>query len=315
MLCFFLLCAPAGAQTNIDPARAADALPMRDLLLSEEELANETEADAAAGLEEENAFAPVTPGDSDIGQQLILKREEKKQPFTLYVDNSIFWTDNAANVRAGQINDWFFVSGINLTWQERLHSRFYGDASLSQNFYRYDRLPALDYESGNASVGFLLLMPELANTIWHCHYIYQRITQGISDEPIYQTHNLRGGMQKTILIDRLNSFNLGAVASLSVDADPDILQRHEYTLQAGYRFKVMRDLFFSLNYRFGYFDYFNLEGREDFYHNFGTSLNWRPRKHLELSASYNYSINESNLEFFDYEAQLAGPAISLKFKF
>ena len=306
---------PAAAQTRIDPARAADAVPTSDLIRSADDFAASMTSAASAGLDEENAFAPVTPGDSDIGQQLILKREEKKQPFALYADSSMFWTDNAANVRSGEIDDWFFVGGVTASWQDRLHSRFYGDIFASQHFYRYNELDVLDYESGNLGVGVLVLMPELANTIWHLHYAYQRITQGLGDAAIYQTHNLRGGMQKTFLIDRLNSVNVGMIASLALDADPDILQRHEYTLQAGYKFKIMRDLFFSLNYRFGYFDYFNLASREDFYHNMGASLNWRPRKFLELSASYNYAVNDSNLDFFDYEGQLAGPAMSLKFKF
>ncbi len=192
---------------------------------------------------------------------------------------------------------------------------FTGDAYVSQHFYRYDDLDVLDYESGQAGLGCLILMPELANSIWHLHYTYQRITQGLDEPAAYQTHNLRGGVQKTFLIDRLNSFNTSLLASIALDAEPDILQRHQYSFQAGYKFKIMRDLILSLGYRFEYFDYFNLAGREDFYHSVSGNLSWRPRKFLELSANYNFAVNDSNLDFFDYEAQLAGPSLRVSFKF
>lgn len=299
------------AQTLIDPARASAAVPVdaaqRDL--------NAPAQAASAGLEEQNDYAPASPGDDDLGQQLILKRNEKVEPFRAWLDSAGYWTDNAANVNAGQIDDWFWTGGVNLAWQQRLSGRFYGDVYAGQRVYRYDELDALDYEDGQFSAGLLVLLPEMLNSIFHVHYGYQRITQGIDDEPIYQAHMLKTGIQKTFLIDRLNSIYVNLGASLSLDTEPDILSRHEYSSTVGYSYKIMRDLSFSLSYRLSYFDYYNLEGREDWYHNWGAALTWQPYECLEVTASYNYSLNRSNLDAFDYEAQLAGPSLALKFKF
>jgi hypothetical protein len=303
---------PLAAQTRLDPARAAAATPTEAM---NQELIRQASEAASAGLDEENAYAPASPGDSDLGDQLILKRLEKVQPFTVWLDSSVFWTDNAANVNQGKIDDWFYVGGVNFSWQQRLKSRFYGDVYLGQHWYQYDQEDALNYENGEVSAGFLVLAPELANSIFFLNYYYQRITQDIDESPIYETHNIRTGVQKTFLINRLNSVNVGLMSSFALTADPNELRRHEHSLTLGYNLKITRELLFALNYRLIYYDYFELDGREDWYHNFGAYLAWQPTKYLELSAGYNFTLNESNYEVFDYESQLTGPSVMLKYKF
>ena len=303
---------PTHGQTIIDPARAAAATQTD---AATQGLLRDQQSASAGGLDMEAAFAPMSPGDEDIGQQLILKRNEKSYPFAAWLDSSLFWTDNAANVNQGNIEDWFYVGGVNLAWQQRLGGRFYGDVYAGQHWFRYDELSELDYESGEASLGTLVVLPELANAIFHLHYYYQRITQDIGDDPIYETHNLRAGIQKTFLIDRLSSINVNLQSSFALETDPDILRRHEHSLLLGYNFKIKRDLIFTFSYRLAYYDYFNLEDRHDWYHNFGAALTWRPKEYLEFSAGYNFTLNESNYDVFSYESHLAGPTVAAKVKF
>ncbi|OAI56213.1 hypothetical protein AYO49_01000 [Verrucomicrobiaceae bacterium SCGC AG-212-N21] len=299
-------------QTRLDPARAATATQpdaaAQSIIRAQEEA-------SSGGLDMENVFAPVSPGDEDIGQQLILKRNEKNQPFSVWLDSSIYWTDNAANVHEGEIDDWFYVGGVNVAWQQRLHSRFYADVYAGQHWYRYDELSELDYESGEASAGLLVVLPELGNSIFHAHYYYQRITQDIGDDPIYETHNIRVGLQKTFLINRLNSINASYMSSFALETDPEVLQRHEHSLLLGYNFKIKRDWILNLSYRLAYYDYFNLENRHDWYHNLGAALLWRPSEHFEASLGYYFTLNESNFDIFSYESHLAGPALAVRYKF
>lgn len=308
----FALASSLAAQTVVDPARAATGTPTD---AANQALIREQAEATSAGLDTENEYTPASPGDSDIGHQLILKRNEKNQPFTAWLDSGYFWTDNAANVNAGAIDDWFYVGGVNLAWQQRLSGRFYGDVYFGQHFYRYDELGELDYENGEFSAGLLVIAPELANSVFHLHYYYQRITQGLDESPIYEAHNVRVGAQKTFLINRLNSVNLSLLSSFALETDPEVLRRHEHSMYVGYNFKVTREWLLSLSYRLMYYDYFRLEDREDWYQNFGAALVWRPSKNVELSASYNFTLNESNYEVFDYESSLAGPSLALKLKF
>ncbi len=281
----------------------------------DEELLKSQDLASSGGLEVENTFAPTTPGDNDLGQQLILKRNDKIQPFKVWADGGAFWTDNAANANEGELDDWFFSGGVNAAWQQRVAGRFYADVFLAQHWYSYDEYSELDYEAGDAAVGTLILMPELFNSILHAHYYYQRITQNIEDSPIYETHNVRVGMQKTFLIDRLNSINTGILASFGCETEPDLLQRHEYAALFGYNFKITRSLVLSLSYRIAYYDYFNLDGREDWYHNTGANVVWRPKEFCELSVGYNFVSNQSSEDYFSYDAQTTGPSLALTIKF
>lgn len=311
LLALSLLATTAWSQTAFDPSRASQAV--RPDVTAEPLIRDEPPG--PRGLADENNFAIPTPGDSDIGQQLILKREERRQPFFVALDSASFFTDNAANVSAGAKSDWFYVGGITAGWQPRLTNRLYFDAYVAQHWFRYSEFSVLNYEEGEASVGAILVMPELWNTLWHLHYYYERITQGLDETPIYQTHTLRAGVQKTILVDRLNSINLAAMAALSMEASPKELRRHEYSFYAAWNLRLFRQLFLTSSYRLGYYDYFNLDDRADWYHNFGVALSYRPKDWLELAVSWNYSLNRSNYDVFSYDSQLVGPAVSLKAKF
>lgn len=302
----------ASAQTLPDPVRASDNLPFTS---APTPVAESASSPSHRGLEDENQFAPTTPGDSDIGQQLILKRNEQVDSFRFWLNTSAFWTSNVANTFTNELDDWFLSAGAGVSWQPRISRRVFGDVFLSQNWYLYDEYDILDYQLGETGAGLLVIMPELGHSLLHVHYIYQRVTADIDDDAFYQSHIIRAGIQKTFLINRLNSINVGALASFALDTDPSTLQRHEYTATAGYNFKITRELILNLSYRLTYYDYFNLFGRHDWYQNLGAGLTWSPTKYLDLTASYNFALNRSNEEVFDYDTHLAGPTLSLRFKF
>jgi hypothetical protein len=306
-----LFAAPAWSQTAFDPSRASQAIRPD---ISAQPLLRDEPA-GPRGLADENNFAITTPGDSDIGQQLILKRQERVRPFYVALDSAEYFTDNAFDTHTDARKDWFYVGGLTAGWQPRLTNRIYFDASLAQHWFRYADFSELDYEEGEALAGVIMVMPELWNTLWHLHYYYERITQGMDNKPIYQTHTIRAGVQKNIIIDRLNTINISALAAFSVAASPTELRRHEYSLFAAWNLRLFRQLFLTTSYRLGYYDYLNLEDREDWFHNFGVALAYRPKEWLELAVSWNYSLNRSNIDVFSYDAQLVGPAVSLKAKF
>ncbi len=302
----------ASAQNLVDPSRLSEGIrPDRNA----QPLLRDSNGLVRGTLAEENVYAPRTTGDDDIGLQLILKRQDRQEPFSASLDSAEYFTDNAANLNKGAQQDWFFVGGVNLGYQPRITGTLYFDTSVSEHWYRYDKLSQLDYEDGTAAVGLIKLMPKWWNTIWHVHYCYERITQGLDNSALYQSHNLRLGVQKTAFIDRLNSLNLSLMANLAFDTTPETLKRNEYSALTGWNFKISPKTVFTLSYRLAYYDYSNLDGRQDWYHNFGATVSYRPTSWCELAATYGYTLNRSNQEVFTYDAQLAGPSIGLKMKF
>lgn len=302
----------AKAQVSPDLSRTANAIDAtasnRTGILQQDALGT------ANSLQSTNTFAPMTPGDQDIGQQFILKRNERVEPWLVTMDNSVFWTDNEANVHTGRIEDWFWVGGLNVGYQPQLSKRVYLNLNIGEHWFEYNRLTALDFQSGEAVAGVIVVVPELWSTIWYANYYYNRITQGLSYSSIYDTNDLRLGAQKTIFIDRLNSVNLGFQTAFAVAADPQALRRNEYTITAAYNFKIMRDLTLILGYNLSYFDYFRVN-RDDWFNNLNAQLVYQPYPWLEVALGYTYTANRSNVTAFSYDTQLVGPSVTLKAKF
>jgi hypothetical protein len=312
LITLLMICASSAAgQTLNDPARAADATSQAGIGSS---LFGKKSTNFP-GLEEDAATAPESPGDADLGAQVILADARRRKAFTAWIDSSLFWTDNAFNIGGVKTEDWFYVGGLNLAWQQPLGGRFYADAYAGQHWYRYDDFTRLSYDFGELRFGILAVLPELRNAVLSLHYGYQRITDGIDNEELYEAHLMRLGLQKTFLIDHRNSIAAGVLASFATGTSPGNLQRHEYALQLSHHLKLAPKLNLSTAYRLSYFDYFNFQGRQDWYQNMGVSLNYLPSNHFEISLGYYFAVNSSNNSFFDYQTQLGGLSIAGKIRF
>ena len=101
----------ASGQTLIDPSRLSESIRPN---LNTQPMLRDSNGLVRGTLAEENVYAPHTPGDDDIGLQLILKRQDRIEPFSASLDSAEYFTDNAANVNKGAQRDWFYVGGVNL---------------------------------------------------------------------------------------------------------------------------------------------------------------------------------------------------------
>ncbi|MDB6139956.1 MAG: hypothetical protein JWO94_3028, partial [Verrucomicrobiaceae bacterium] len=263
-------------------------------------------------ISEENAFAPGSPGDDDIGQQLILKQVPKNDPFHFSADGYVFYTNNAANTSAGERRDTFFGWRAAAAFQPKITNRLFADVSVSEDWFRYNDLNELDFESFDASASLLYAMPELADSLLFAGYRYNRITNDF--DSLLNDHSVRAGIQKTVLIDRRNSIGLGLMGSWDLQSDVPAIKRDEYSADVGWRFKLFPNLQFSLGYRSTYFDYAEA-GRGDNLHNLAFGVSYVPWKNCEVYLSATYSFNHSNFAVYDYNAANLGGGLGVRFKF
>ncbi|MCB1208383.1 MAG: outer membrane beta-barrel protein [Verrucomicrobiales bacterium] len=266
------------------------------------------------GLEEENAFAPPTMGDDDIGQQLILKETPRDRWFRAYADTFAFWTTNAANVSAGEQEDWYWGGRLGAGYQPRLTNRLFADIDLGQQFVRYDKFDALDFENLEASASLIYIEPKLASTLFFLGVQYQRITSDTFGDELYNSYSLRAGAQKVFLLNRRNSIHLSLMADWDLDTDVDQLYRDEYLADVAWRYKLMRDLSVGLSYRATWLDYREVD-RQDWLHLAGVSISYQPRPWLEVYLAGSYALNRSNIEVFGYETSTVGLGLGVKLKF
>lgn len=300
--------APGSAQT-VDPTRFGEGIRPLSVpnLLAEDGSAQE-------GLQDENDFAPESPGDNDIGQQLILKDSERERWLSAQMDSFMFWSDNAANLSRGEEEDVFWGSQISVGAQPRLGERLYADAFISQQIYRYDKNDLLDYEYLQASLGLIYLEPRLWNSMLFAQFQYGRTTTDDFSQKILNSYSFLAGIQKTVIFDRRNSLYMNLMGDWDLDADVDQLANSQYIADFSYRFKIMRDLILSASYRFTWFDYQEVD-RSDALNTMGVFLTWMPKKWLNVYAGSSFNINESDVDAFDYQTTNLGGGVGIHFRF
>lgn len=257
-------------------------------------------------------FAPESAGDSDIGQQMILHQREKISNFTFNADAYLFWTDNAAHVPRGEVDDVFWGWRAELSWFPRIHGNLFGGVSLAQDWVRYNAFEGLNFETMEVTPGLSYVVPQLRNTTFFVQYQYQRLTQDFDE--LMNRHAARFGVHKTWLINRRNAIDTMLLGSWDIDNDVDQLKRNEYSADIAWHFKLTQSLRMALQYRYTFFDYAEF-GREDSLHLVGLNFEWSIRKWLVLYAYASYAFNDSNYSVYDYQAGSTGGGIGLRAKF
>ncbi len=266
----------------------------------------------AGGATEFDSYAPSSLGDNDIGEQLILRQKEKVERFTFAADSLVMWTDNAAHASAGELDDAFWGGRVAADWQPVIAGGLMAPVGISQSWYRYDELDALDFETFDVNGGLAYLAPQLGNVMFFAQYQFERVTQ-YGDE-LMNSHSVRAGAQHLLLLNRRNSIQSALYADVDVDNDVDALKRNEYIGSVAWRFKLTRKVETVLSYRYTYFDYAEVD-RQDHLHLVDLSVVYTPFKWLQVYASAAYGLNQSSLDVYDYEAGTLGGGIGLRLRF
>src|SRR5436190_23883999 len=78
----------------------------------------------------DNGRAVESENDADIGEQEILKRIERYEPFTVSVATPIYYTSNVALVRNGEQSDVVFAPAAGVTYAPRITQTLYGSFTV-----------------------------------------------------------------------------------------------------------------------------------------------------------------------------------------
>jgi hypothetical protein len=294
----------------VDPTRLPESsgIQNRSLVTTDEDEMSRRD------LGEENGFASASEADDDIGQQLILKETPKDRPFRATFDEFALWSNNAANVASGERSDWMWGQRAGVGWQKRIASHWFADVSASQGLYRYRKTGALDFEAMEAMASVLDVEPRFWNVVLVGSFGFTRITNHQFEDSLLNSLSGKFGAQRLIVIDRKNSIQVAMGADWDLTNDVDQVFRDEYSLDLTYKYKIMRDLAVSLAYRMTYFNYREVP-RSDLLHVFGATVSYTPKNWMELYATASYALNDSNIDFYDYETASSGVGLGLKLKF
>jgi hypothetical protein len=262
----------------------------------------------------DNGQAVESPNDPDIGEQGILKRIERYEPFTVSVATPFYYTSNVALTRTGEQGDVLLAPAVGITYAPRFTRTLFGSFTLQRQEFYYDKFPALDFGSFDFRAGLFYILPKLHNLMLRGEYGYNRLTFSNSFNDFFSNHSIFLGAELPFRIGRAQQFSLGTGTSVSLNAEPSPPRRHEFDIYAGYSLKVTRALTLGAVGRIFVRDYRSID-RTDVSEVLALTANYRIAKCFSAGAATTFAWSQSSRSVFDYNVANIGGVLSLSFNF
>jgi Putative beta-barrel porin 2 len=262
----------------------------------------------------DNGRAAESENDADVGEQEILKRIERYEPFTASVATPFYYTSNVALVRSGEQSDVLFAPAAGVTYAPRLTRTLYGSLSVQQQEFYYNKFSALNFGSFDFRAGLSLILPKVHNLVLRAEYDYNRLTLSNSFNTFFENHSLFLSAELPFRFGRAQQISLGVDTNVSLGASPSAPQRDEFDVYAGYAVSLTRSLSLGAVGRLFIRDYRSLN-RTDVSEVFALTANYRITKYFSAGAATTLAWSQSSKSVFDYEVANIGGALSLTFKF
>jgi hypothetical protein len=262
----------------------------------------------------DNGRAAQSENDADVGEQEILKRIERYEPFTASVAVPFYYTSNVGLVRSGEQSDLLFAPTAGVTYAPRLTQTLYGSLSVQQQEFYYDKYSGLNFGSFDFRAGLSLIVPKLHNLILRAEYDYNRLTFSNSFNSFFDNHSLFLSAELPFRIGRAQQISLGADTNVSLSASSSAPQRDEFDVYAGYAVSLTRSLSVGAVGRLFIRDYRSLN-RTDVSEVLAVTANYRINKYFSAGAATTLAWSQSSKSVFDYDVANIGGALSLTFKF
>ena len=263
----------------------------------------------------EGGQAVSSPNDVDLGEQQILKRQERYQPFTATASVPIYYTSNVALTNQNVKGDVVEAPNIGVFYQPRLLANLYGLVDVRQQFFVYDKYSSFDFGSMDVEAGLSYLVPQLSNLVLRAEYDFNRLTLLDDDfDEFYENHSIVLNAELPARIDRAQQISFGVDANISLAADHETPRRNDYEEYVIYSARLTRALSISASGRVAYRVY-HAGGRTDVSEILSLNATYQVTPWWSLSAISSFAHNSSNKEAFRYDVGNVGGAMSLGLRF
>lgn len=261
--------------------------------------------------------APYSPSDSDLGVQEILVERSAKAPVIFNFNTTLLRTDNAPSGNpATDESSWVSATSFALAWRPHVANGWFADVGLGQDFLRYDRDNAVDFENSSFRLGTFKVLPDLDDTIVFVRYEYQRITSTSLSDGDYNAQRIRAGLQKVLWAAPRHQITGSLSGAYEWSAQPSLLERNEAALDIAYRYSITDSLHALASARVSRFS-FDRSGRDDWTYGTALELIWQIDQNFLISASLLFDKNDSDTfgNFNEYESWSAGLGIGAQWTF
>jgi hypothetical protein len=259
-------------------------------------------------------YAPASPNDKDLGDQELLERQERYQPFTVSISTPIYYTSNAALVKHGAEGAALFAPAISAAYQPRLIGNLYGDIGVTQQFFVYSRFSELDFASFDAIAGVTYYIPQFHNLALRAIYDYNRLTDTDDFDEFFVDHSYILSASVPFHIRRAQQVTVGVDTQLSFESHPDGPRRNDYSVYAAYSVSLSRSFSLDATGRITVHDYDTVD-RTDVTEILALSASYHMNDWFTLSLLSSFAWNQSDRSVFDYDVADVGGAMTLIIRF
>lgn len=260
-----------------------------------------------------DSFAPASPADEDLGEQLLLTRSRSYLPFNIGAGYSTTWTSNAFYTPDSPSSDVIMSAYAEFLALPHLGNNFFFEAASSIRGFRYFRNPILDFNSVDASAGILKVFREFWDVGLYGRYKYSFLFEPGGGEILHE-HSLIVGARKTFQFSRANALFLAAEADFAVGGEPGFALANEFSLFAAHQLDWSRWFNTSLFYQMAVYD-FRYGGRADLRNTLGVSASIRPLKWFSITGSGWLGWNASNESEYDFFVGNVGGVVTASMSF
>lgn len=259
-------------------------------------------------------YAPISPGDPDLGEQRVLTTLEDYQPFDFLFSEQAVWTDNAALTESAELSDFYSNTGLRLSYLPLIAANTYGEISAAYSFYRYADYSTLDFDDLEASLGVIHVFRDLSDLSFWLRYNYTRLLTARDHTELFTDHSVELGLYFPISLGPRHMAYGSYQSEFSLDGNPEYASRNEHGVTIGYEYRPLDRLSLASYYQFYVHDYRG-SSRDDLLQNLGIALTTHLTDTIDLVLSGSYSLNDSDQDGRDYEAGDAGLILSLNIEF
>jgi len=251
--------------------------------------------------------------DGDLGEQWVMKRNEKVQPFNVFADVSVFHTSNVALGHDLELADWFLVATVGASYTRPFDKIWAVNVVISDTLFRYDRFGEFDFNSFTVGAGISVQAHPLWDSIWSLQYSYNLLNGRESAGQLFSGHSFSLTGFKSVRLTSADNLSFGIGGAFNI-ADPSSLDRGDVSAFASYTLGVTRHLSFGATLRESFMAY--TDGpRRDFAHSLALSGRYVFNKWFSLGATAAGTFNQSNEPAFEYKVLNLGFGVSANLQF
>ncbi len=261
----------------------------------------------------DEGVAPASPNDPDLGEQAILKRAEKPQPFTFIASAPFSFTSNVALSSTDEKGDVLFTPSALLIYAPRISGPLNATFSVGQQMFYYDRFDGFNFGSFEARAGLAYTLAQFHGLVLRADYAFNRLTNDSFDE-FFRSHTLDFAAEMPFRIGRAQQLTVGSEVAVDLASHPAPPGRNDYSAFVGYAVNLARNFSMNAVVRVAVRDYTEVD-RLDVSEIFALSATYRINSYLSVSAITSFAHNDSDRDVFDYDVGNGGGALAANVRF